>query len=85
MARNVDADLVSDGDHEAVDFHAAENPRRLHEDARSMQLLQVTLGHRRAHAVVVAAEQDRARQRPCQAARSGRGHVRRGTGARRSP
>ena len=61
MPRQIDADLVHHGGGERV-WLAGAHARRIHIDARAGEMLEDRFGHRRAHGVVIAGEEDRARQ-----------------------
>ncbi len=59
VALELDADLGADRDREAVDVELVLDAGGLHVDAAAVVFLHDPLGHRRAHRVVVAAEQHR--------------------------
>ena len=61
MPRHIDADLVHHRGGERVGS-PARTPAESDIDARTGKMLEDRFGHRRAHGVVVAGEEDRARQ-----------------------
>ena len=62
MPDMIDADLLHHGGGERVGRLAGAHAGRIDIDARTGEMFEDRCGHRRAHGVVVAGEEDRARQ-----------------------